>query len=572
MQWIPCALIIILLTLVPTAHWLMASLAGAGHAYTLGTLLMLTLAGLLPAVWPPAVDDRSSGGTNALVVAAVAIAGLALLGWVSSRLLPAVFAGPLDPNRGDMLVIIEHAIAQFLTHGNPYAIHHVPWDAPLSYGPVLWLPFVLPHVLRVDPRILTLVAQLVVPASLILAAAARAGRRDLLRAAALAGLGAALALNPDILRFHAIGHTQIYWPLLLIFAATFAGGRWTAAAICLGLLVAARTTMVALVPVFFLHLATTRVLSARHALWFTLAAGLPFLPFVLADPGSVYYAMFGVYLKVMKGFVWYSTTWTQNTYGLTGRLLERGLERYVELAQVAALGVTYLLCWRSLHRGGRPEPWMALALLVFSMTTLWPVGYLYFDVWVLLACGLLSYDGLGGLPGRRVASLVACAAAACLAIVLSAAAFRPGSSYSLDIGEPSTAGYTGGGFGRDVAVEDEGRQVVWVEGETARVRLPRAGWLGATIRIEIRPNGINAGHNAELADGGLVQRVSAALNGRTLGVTTLSPGWQEITFTTRGRDWRYGFNVLDLQFTYAVTGRDGDGRALSAAIDHINID
>ena len=97
-----------------------------------------------------------------------------------------------------------------------------------------------------------------------------------------------------------------------------------------------------------------RVLSL-HVVAFFLAAGLPFLPFVVANPGSVYYAMFGVYLKVMKGFVWYSTTWTQNTYGLTGRLLERGLERYVEAAQVASLAVTYILSWRSLRMGGRPS-------------------------------------------------------------------------------------------------------------------------------------------------------------------------------------------------------------------------
>ena len=35
----------------------------------------------------------------------------------------------------------------------------------------------------------------------------------------------------------------------------------------------------------------------------------------------------------MKGFVWYSTSWAQNTYGVTGCLLERGFERYVEVAQ-----------------------------------------------------------------------------------------------------------------------------------------------------------------------------------------------------------------------------------------------
>ena len=493
------------------------------------------------------------------------MAGIALLYWVSLRMLPAVFAGPLDPNRGDMLVIIEHAIAQFLARGNPYAIHHVPWDAPLSYGPVLWLPFVVPYVLAIDLRIVTLAAQLVVPACLVAAASLRAGRGDMARAAALAGLAAALALNPDVLRFHPIGHTQIYWPLLLVFAASLAGRRWIAAAICLGLLVAARTTMIALVPVFFLYLWTERVLTPRHFLAFALAAALPFVPFVAADPGSVYYAMFGVYLKVMKGFVWYSTTWTQNTYGITGRLLERGLERYVEITQVAALVVTYGLSWRSLRHGGRPEPWMAVALLVFSMTTLWPVGYLYFDVWILLASGLLAYDGFATLTERQVVRRVTAIAAACLALVLTAAAVRPGASYLLDIGAPSTTGYTGGGFGQDLAVDDEGRRVVWIEGETARVRVPRAGWNGATIRIAMRPNPAQAGT-------GLVQRVSAAVNGRALGAATLAGGWQEITFHSRARDWRYGFNVLDLSFTYALPGTGADKRPLSAAIDWIRIE
>ena len=54
-----------------------------------------------------------------------------------------------------MLVIIEHAISLFLEGGNPYSIHKVPWDAPLSYGPVLWLPFVVPHMLRIDLRVIT---------------------------------------------------------------------------------------------------------------------------------------------------------------------------------------------------------------------------------------------------------------------------------------------------------------------------------------------------------------------------------------------------------------------------------
>ena len=69
-----------------------------------------------------------------------------------------------------------------------------------------------------------------------------------------------------------------------------------------------------------------------------------------------------------------------------------------------------------------------------------------------------------------------------------------------------------------------------------------------------------------------MQRVSASINGRQLGAVTLAPGWQEITFSSRARDWNYGFNVLDLQFTYAVASVGDDQRALSAAIDRISVE
>ena len=79
----------------------------------------------------------------------------------------------------------------------------------------------------------------------------------------------------------------------------------------------------------------------------------------------------------------------------------------------------------------------------------------------------------------------------------------------MDIGDPLMAGYTGGGFGKDVAVEDEGRRVVWVEGERARIRVPRAGWRGATIRMAIRPHIVSAALVSRSLRGllqGLVQR------------------------------------------------------------------
>jgi hypothetical protein len=72
----------------------------------------------------------------------------------------------------------------------------------------------------------------------------------------------------------------------------------------------------------------------------------------------------------------------------------------------------------------------------------------------------------------------------------------------------------------------------------------------------------------------------ASLNGRVLGRTVLQPGWQEISFRSRRRDWLYGFNVLELSFAYAaaapgisnVSTPSGEPRELSAAVDFLRIE
>jgi hypothetical protein len=319
--------------------------------------------------------------------------------------------------------------------------------------------------------------------------------------------------------------------------------------------------MVSIVPVLFLYLAIARRLTVREVAAFLLCAVLPFLPFLIANAGSVWYAMVGVYLSVMKTFVWQSTTWAIDTYGITGRLLERGLGRYVELTQAVSMLIVYALACRSMRSGQRPEPWMGVALLVFSMTTLWSVTYLYFDVWILLVCALVAQDFFPATPTLRTLSLTAAVCVLSMAVVLGAAAWRPGSRFAIDVGDPAFSGYTGGGFGRDEAVVDDGRTVVWVEGETARIRLPRAGWRGTSIRVDIRPY---------VPHGGLTQRVSASLNGRAIGVATLEDRWQQVTFETQAGDWNYGFNVLDLTFSYAApSSSSSDKRMLSAAIDRV---
>ena len=68
--------------------------------------------------------------------------------------------------------------------------------------------------------------------------------------------------------------------------------------------------------------------------------------------------------------------------------------------------------------------------------------------------------------------------------------------------------------------------------------------------------------------------MSASINGHALGAVTLAEGWQVVTFQSRARDWRYGFNLLDLSFSYALAPAlpSDDSRPLSAAVDWVAVE
>ena len=445
-------------------------------------------------------------------------------------MLPVIFAGPPDANRGDMLVVINLAVEQFLGGHNPYRLYHVPWEMALSYGPGLWAPYILPKVLGFDSRVLALIGQLAVPAACGLAAVISTVRAQWIRAVTLLALAITVAFQPAILQFFRIGHTTVYWPLLLIFAVLVVEERWTACCVALGFLVAARSTMVAIVPVFLLTLHVRRALSWKRAVLLVASAIAPFLPF-LGDIHNLVYGLFGAYQKVMKGFVWHQTTWALTTFGLTSPLLKRGLEHFVELTQVGVMAVVYLVAWIDLRRGRPALPWMVVALLAFSMTTLWPVLYIYFDVWVLALCGLAATAWHGAWRPRFGAFVVpATLAAAAVAIVLIAGKNVRGSSYTIDVGTRRANGMTGGGFGRDIREVYGKRTFVWVEGTTARIGVPRAGLAGGRIRIAIHPFTPVEGLN---------QTVTASLNGHSLGMIPLHIGWQDIDFEAQRSFWQY---------------------------------
>ena len=206
-------------------------------------------------------------------------------------------------------------------------------------------------------------------------AALEAARARLSSAAAWLLLLATLVFDPDLLRFVIVGHTPAYWPLLPLFTILIVGKKWNAAAAVLGVLVAARSTMAAVVPVFLMTVwlrDRSRTLGAG-LVWAAVVAAI-MLPFFLWDPAAMWRGMITNYVQVIKEIVWPSSDLgAVRTVGLTGWLLSHRLERFVELSQGCALALVYVITWRGLRAGASALPYMGLALFAFSMTTVWPV-------------------------------------------------------------------------------------------------------------------------------------------------------------------------------------------------------
>ena len=538
---------------------------GTAPAFLIATVLVTLLNVALALFWerltvPADPDARPLARTPALLTG---LAAAALIAAAAATWLREILIYPHDPNRADMLVVIQLAIRRLLQGGSPYAIYHVPWDVPLPYGPVMWAPFIVPLLLHADVRFVSIAGVLFVPIACAIASVYAAARRRAALAIAWLVVALAIAVSPELRQFISVGHTPVYWPLLGLAAWLVVRERWYGAAVACGLLIVARTTMVAMAPVLLIAVWFQARPRFRGVLALLAAATvLPFLPFAIWDPRALQYGLYGSYQNVMKTFVWVSTSWVQHTIGTTGPLLSRGWGRAVEPIQAAVMLAVYAAIAVPLRRGRRPLPWMALALLVFSMTTLWPVTYLYFDVALLLVCGALA----GALPPRPrgLAPIWTAIVAASLATVAIAAWAMVPVNASLDAGTDAARPALYSGFSSD---EREGDVTfAWINGTRARILIPRRSRRDAIIDLVCEPH---------LPTRDAVQQLSAALNGTVIGTVTLKDGWQHVELHAPGRAWQIGVNELTLFLSTAVSpselGLSGDGRKLSLGVDRLMV-
>src|SRR5919106_1858054 len=331
--------------------WRMAGLSLAFVVFTAPVLfhtperaypvLTIVFAGLLTAVavtWVRVGVERERPVAlrrrRVALATGMSIIGLSYVtyGWVGEMLWHAYGA--------DMLIVIREAGQRFLSGRDPYFTYRntydAPWDLVLPYGPMLWGPYLVPQILQLDLRVVTIVGELFVPTGCAIAATVEAGRGRLAHATAWIVLLAVLVASINLRYFTPMGHTPVYWPLLPLFAALVTRQRWLLAAFVLGVLIVARSTMVALAPILLMAVwkeDRPRFVAACALLGLTVVALLA--PFILWDHRAIWDGMVASYPRIMKGIVWPSADrGVINTFGVTGWLLSHGRGNLVEWAQL----------------------------------------------------------------------------------------------------------------------------------------------------------------------------------------------------------------------------------------------
>jgi hypothetical protein len=537
---------------------------GTAPSYPLITIVFTACVVAVVSMWKPATAPdpkvaRSPWMAVALIASGVLVA-VALRRWIDQML----WNGP----RADMLIVIREATRHLLRGHNPYSTYRTydaPWNMILPYGPGLWSPYLVLQWLRVDFRVLTIIGELFVPVWCGISAAVEARRGRAIAALSWIALLAAIVMSIDVPGFTVIGHTPVYWPLLLLLSAFVARRQWEGAAVTLGILVVSRTTMVVIVPVFAMAAWIDDRARARRTLAILATATLlPLLPFIVWDWRALWDSMIASYPRLMKDVVWRTEGWATNTIGLTGWLLAHHQQRFVELSGAVAMAAIYLIAWPRLRAGAPALPWMALALLVFSLTTLWPVYYIYFDVLLLFVAAAVVETVE---PSRASIRLTSWAYVLAGIIVVVGASLRASAASHPDIviGSPGAAQYLEQGFG---GTEYDGANAfTWVTDRQATIALPRSSATDSSLMVTCSP----------FAGAGVppVQTMAVVLNGVLLGSQRLGAGRQTVRFDAPGTAWWIGHNQVELAFTWAVSPKDigegADDRHLAAAITRIDV-
>lgn len=280
---------------------------------------------------------------------------------------------PLHPERSDMLLLIESAIARAAQGLDPYVVYTRVHELPLTYLPGLWLSYLPGWALGLDPRWTHHLA--VVLAALAIYRAASA-------ATPAYALGIFL-LTPYLVYRHDL-YGGVYWLSLALTLALLSSGRLGMAGAAFGWSVAAAQFSWVLAPVLLAGL--LRLHGSRKTWLFagvaTVVAGAFLLPFAVASPLFLH-SVVGYWGGKMNFSGYNLGYWLQPWIGLAGL-------KVLQVAVVAAF--TALAARRATDLETLS---FLLAGCLFFFVVLNPVVWVYFfpAVVILLLGGMAASAG-----------------------------------------------------------------------------------------------------------------------------------------------------------------------------------
>lgn len=282
----------------------------------------------------------------------------------------------------NMLEIIEAASAQFEAGNNPYRLYANIAPVPFSYLPALWLPYALPHALGWDVRVISLICFALIV--LIFERGLKLGARG---PALLSVTFYPILFSPQIAQMIIHGHIWPYWVAVLAAAMLLYRGKLVAAAVLVGLALAARQSyLFVLLPlaVFMWHQRGFGRMLGYAAVSLVVYAVIV-VPFsVWAGPGfwTQMYLSYSSATNALPALEQLNAS----TY-----LFAMGAERLLLPIQVALIVAWSWVAWRGAARGAG---WFAgVAGLVYIWAVLfnpYVVRYLYLPGMLLLAMSLAT--------------------------------------------------------------------------------------------------------------------------------------------------------------------------------------
>lgn len=374
--------------------WFPALAARTGHpeaAFRAGTVLFVALN-----AWVLLAGARPLPGWREVKLPAAPLIRwsvfAALLAAAVLYRLSAIARTPLDPEMADMLPLIAAASQRLLAGVNPYdpagLVNAGPPGAWAPYVPAwlpgLWLPYAPAVWAGVDLRLVGLLAALLTAA--LLAVAPWSGGAPAVTWSRLAMAGG-LLLAPAAVWFGAIGHTQTYWLYLIGLVWALDRRRWTLAGACLGLTIMSRHTVLPLVPLVALY--AWRCLTPRARVRLTVATALVVVALLLP------FGVQGLWQFTIGSPRWYMKFgdqgwngprwWVTHTFGLSSFLYPLGWSRAIPAVGAALLLGVYGLAVRGLRDLDSCARYLALTLLVVTVSVPTPFRYEFFPIVLVIS-------------------------------------------------------------------------------------------------------------------------------------------------------------------------------------------